>query len=246
MKVARTADDIDRALKGELHIVLSTEGAHYLGGELRFLNLAYNKGIRQIGLGHFVEGDILDVRTEPAKLGGLSEFGKRVIHRCNALGVLIDLAHASEKAAAQALQTSSQPMLWSHTNITASPFVFENQKPHKTLMSVGIDNAKTIAAKGGVIGIWPTRADFDTLDAYIDGLQAAASMVGVDHIAFGTDMHGLSTQATMMTDYSSMRAIVNRMLAKNIPEAVVKKIASENYGRLLKTVFNGRTAPDPT
>ena len=114
------------------------------------------------------------------------------------------------------------------------------------MMSLGVENAKTLAAKGGVIGIWPSRSDFDTPDAYIDGLQAAASMVGVDHIAFGTDMHGLSTQATMMTDYSGMRAIVNRMLAKNMPEAVVKKVASENYGRLLKTVLNGRTAPEPT
>ncbi len=245
LKIARTADDIDRALKGELHIVLSTEGAHYLGGELRFLNLAYNKGIRQIGLGHFVEGDILDVRTEPAKLGGLSEFGRTVIQRCNALGILIDLAHSNENSASQALQTSSQPMLWSHSNITASPFVFENTKPHKTMMSLGLDNAKILASKGGVIGIWPSRSDFDTPDAYIDGLQAATSMIGADHIAFGTDMQGLSTQATMMTDYSGMRDIVNRMLAKNMPEVVVRKVASENYGRLLKTVFNGRTAPDP-
>ena len=245
LKIARNADDIDRALNGELHIVLSTEGAHYLGGELRFLNLAYIKGIRQIGLGHFVEGDILDVRTEPAKLGGLSEFGKRVIHRCNALGILIDLAHANENAASQALQTSSQPMLWSHSNITKSPFVFENTRPHKTMMSLGLDNAKTLAAKGGVIGIWPSRSDFDTPDAYIEGLQAATSTIGEDHVAFGTDMQGLSTQATMMTNYSGMRDMVNRMLAKNMPEAVVKKVASENYGRLLKTVMNGRTASEP-
>ena len=112
-------------------------------------------------------------------------------------------------------------------------------------MSVSLQNAKVMAARGGVIGVWPSRFNFDNPDAYVAGLQAAVEMVGADHVAFGTDMQGLSTQATMMTDYSGMRDIVNRMLAKNMPEAVVRKVASENYGRLLKTVFNGRTAPDP-
>ena len=243
IRIVRNAQDVDRALAGELRLVISTEGAHYLGGDIAYLELAYSRGVRQIGLGHFVEGDITDVRTEPPKIGGLSTFGKDVIRRCNALGILVDLAHSTDTAVAQALETSTQPMLWSHSNITRIPSSWNTGG--NQVMSVSLQNAKVMAARGGVIGVWPSRFNFDNPDAYVAGLQAAVEMIGADHVAFGTDMQGLSTQATMMTDYSGMRDIVNRMLAKNMPEAVVRKVASENYGRLLKTVFNGRTAPDP-
>ena len=243
IRIVRNAQDVDRALAGELRLVISTEGAHYLGGDIAYLELAYSRGVRQIGLGHFVEGDITDVRTEPPKIGGLSSFGKDVIRRCNALGILVDLAHSTDTAVAQALETSTQPMLWSHSNITRIPS--SRNTGGNQVMSVSLQNAKVMAARGGVIGVWPSRFNFDNPDAYVAGLQAAVEMIGADHVAFGTDMQGLSTQATMMTDYSGMRDIVNRMLAKNMPEAVVRKVASENYGRLLKTVFNGRTAPDP-
>ena len=244
IRIVRTAQDIDKALAGELRLVISTEGAHYLGGDIAYLDLAYSRGVRQIGLGHFVEGDITDIRTEPPKIGGLSAFGKDVIRRCNVLGILVDLAHSTDAAVAQALATSTQPMLWSHSNITRIPSFWNNGGKNQS-MSVSLDNAKVMAERGGVIGVWPSRFNFDNPDAYIDGLQDAIGMVGADHVAFGTDMHGLAPSSTMMTDYSGMRAIVNRMLAKNIPEAVVKKVASENYGRLLKTVMNGRTASEP-
>ena len=72
LRLLRTAQDVDRALAGELHIVLSTEGAQYLGGDVEFVDAVYGWGVRQIGLGHFVEGDLLDIRTEAPKLGGLS------------------------------------------------------------------------------------------------------------------------------------------------------------------------------
>jgi len=244
IRIVRNAQDVDRALAGELRLVISTEGAHYLGGDIAYLELAYSRGVRQIGLGHFVEGDITDVRTEPPKIGGLSAFGKDVIRRCNALGILVDLAHSTDAAVAQALETSTQPMLWSHSNITRIPSFWNNGGKNQS-MSVSLDNAKVMAERGGVIGVWPSRFNFDNPDAYVAGLQDAIAMVGADHVAFGTDMQGLSPSSTMMTDYSGMRDIVNRMLAKNMPEAVVRKVASENYGRLLKTVFNGRTAPDP-
>jgi hypothetical protein len=38
-----------------------------------------------------------------------------------------------------------------------------------------------------------------------------------------------------------MREIVNLMLASNMPETTVRKVAGQNYARLLKTVMQGRT-----
>jgi membrane dipeptidase len=240
LRLLRTAQDVDRALAGELHIVLSTEGAQYLGGDVDFVDAVYGWGVRQIGLGHFVEGDLLDIRTEAPKLGGLSDLGRQVIRRCNALGIVVDLAHATDQAVAHALEVSTQPMLWSHSAIARQPTDWRTRG--NQVMSIGLPNAQELAKRGGVIGVWPSRFNFDNQQAYVAGLQEAIAMVGEDHVAFGTDMHGLAPASTMIDNYSGLRDIVNRMLAANMPESTVRKIAGENYARLLKAVFQARQA----
>jgi microsomal dipeptidase-like Zn-dependent dipeptidase len=75
----------------------------------------------------------------------------------------------------------------------------------------------------------------------VAALSEAVAMIGEDHIAFGTDMQGLAPASTMMTTYNGMREVVNLMLASNMPEATVRKLAGENYARLLKTVMQARS-----
>ena len=239
LRLVLNPEHVDMALQGQLHIVLSTEGAHFLGGDVNYLDVVYAQGVRQIGLGHFLEGDLLDIRTEVPKLGGLSSFGRSVIARCNSLGILVDLAHSTDQAVAQALEASTQPMLWSHSAITRQATDWRSRSKH--IMSVSLANAKTMAQRGGVMGIWPSRFNFNDPRAYVEALGEAVSMVGEDHIAFGTDMQGLAPAHTMMENYAGMRDIVNLMLASNMPETTVRKVAGENYARLLKTVLQGRT-----
>ena len=38
IRIVRNAQDVDRALAGELRLVISTEGAHYLGGDIAYLD----------------------------------------------------------------------------------------------------------------------------------------------------------------------------------------------------------------
>ncbi len=238
LRLIRSADDVDLALKGQLHVVLSTEGAHFLGGDPTYLDLVYSQGVRQVGLGHFLEGDLLDIRTEAPKIGGLSALGREVILRCNQLGIVIDLAHSTDQAVAQALEVSQQPMLWSHSAITRRATDWRSRNNH--IMSVSLANAKVLAQRGGLIGIWPSRFNFKDSRAYVAALGEAVSELGEDHVAFGTDMQGLAPMHTMMDSYSGMREVVNLMLSSNMPETTVRKVAGENYARLLKTVLNAR------
>ena len=240
LRMALNPEHVDYALQGQLHIVLSTEGAHFLGGDVNYLDVVYAQGIRQIGLGHFLEGDLLDIRTEAPKIGGLSDFGRSVIARCNNLGILVDLAHSTDQAVAQALEVAKQPMLWSHSAIALQATDWRSRSNH--IMSVSLANAKTMAQRGGVIGMWPSKFNFNDPRAYVHALGEAVAMIGEDHVAFGTDMQGLAPQHTMLESYTGMREIVNLMLATNMPEKTVRKVAGENYARLLKTVMQGRTS----
>ena len=237
--LVRSAEDVELALKGQLHIVLSTEGAHVLGGDPNYLDVLHTQGFRQVGLGHFLEGDLLDIRTEAPKIGGLSALGREVISRCNQLGIVIDLAHATDQAVEQALEVSKQPMLWSHSAIARQATDWRSRSNH--VMSVSLANAKVLAQRGGLIGMWPSRFNFKDPRAYVGALGEAVAELGEDHVAFGTDMQGLAPAHTMMDAYPGMREVVNLMLASNMPETTVRKVAGENYGRLLKTVLQGRT-----
>ena len=70
LRMALNPEHVDLALQGQLHIVMSTEGAHFLGGDVNYLDVVYENGIRQIGLGHFLEGELLDIRTEAPNWAG--------------------------------------------------------------------------------------------------------------------------------------------------------------------------------
>src|SRR5439155_6784908 len=51
---------------------------------------------------------------------GLTPFGADVIRACNRLGIVCDVAHATEKTVKQAVKVSSKPLLLSHTALHGS------------------------------------------------------------------------------------------------------------------------------
>src|SRR5262249_53537916 len=95
LKIVLTAADVDLALKGEPHVVLSFEGANFLDNDLAQLQAAYDQGVRHIQLVHYTRNTIGDFQTERPEHSGLSAFGKKIVEECNRLGILIDLAHGT-------------------------------------------------------------------------------------------------------------------------------------------------------
>ena len=72
LKIARTPADIDLALKGDPHIVLSVEGATFVDDDLGQLKVAYDAGIRHIQLVHYIRNAIGDFQTERPEHNGLT------------------------------------------------------------------------------------------------------------------------------------------------------------------------------
>lgn len=229
---------IEKALKGEIRVVLSTEGAYFIEGDLNNLQKAYDLGFRQMGLGHFVESELTDVRTEQPKIGGLSSFGKAVITRCNALGILIDLAHSTDQAVEQALEISKSPMLWSHSTIISRKSSYRSSR--EEIMALYKGTAIKLAAKGGVVGIWPSLVNYSSIASYGDGIRRLIDWVGEDHLAFGTDMDGLGPFTLMHNHYADLSKAREYMASKGVSESTLHKISIGNYARILKEVFDAR------
>jgi len=240
LKIVKEPADVDLALKGDPHVVLAVEGASFLDDDIGQVQAAYDAGIRHIQLVHYIRSTIGDFQTEKPEHSGLSEHGKKVVQECNRLGILVDLAHSTADAVGQALAISTVPMVWSHSSVTRT------RKPAWTLPAwqarqLSLEGARAIAAKGGVVGLWALRTDVGpTPEAYADRLWEMADWLGEDHAAFGTDMNGLL--GPVLASYADLRHVVEYWERWRRSETRIRKLAIENYARVLKQAMAGRKA----
>ncbi|MDO7874247.1 membrane dipeptidase [Hymenobacter sp. ASUV-10] len=173
--------------KRQPSVIQSVEGGHFLEGKLERLQVAYDRGLRHLGLLHDHDAAVPlgDVFTNPAQWGGLTSFGASVIRECNRLGILVDLSHANAEAVAAALKVTTKPVLISHTGLDTqlgnNPNFARMMKPR--LLSR--EQAKIVADTGGVIGVWTHLAD-SALE-YAQNVRALVEVVGIDHVCIGTD-----------------------------------------------------------
>ena len=168
-------------------VIQSIEGGHFLEGYLERLEEAYKRGLRHLGLLHDNDASVPlgDVYTNPAKLGGLTAFGAKVIKECNRLGILVDLAHASNVTANAALKMATRPVIISHTSLNTqlgqNPVMANMMRPRL----ITKEQAKIVADAGGVIGVWTHLADTPLL--YAQNIRALVEVIGIDHVCLGTD-----------------------------------------------------------
>ena len=141
--LALSADDICKAYRsGQLALVLHFTGA-WINGSLAVLRNYYRLGVRGLQVAITDNGDWIDSSVEPDGKG-LSEFGRDVITEMNRLGMLVDVSHASDRATAAILETTTRPVIASHSNARALCNIRRNLTDRLV---------KKIADSGGVIGI---------------------------------------------------------------------------------------------
>jgi membrane dipeptidase len=240
LKIALTPDDIDNALAGEPHVVLTVEGATFIEDDPRPLERAYELGVRSVQLVHYIENPLGDFQTEPPIHDGLTPLGLKVVAECNRLGILVDVAHCTDAAVRQALEASTQPVIWSHSSVTRTRT--PNWKmPVWQARQLSFDTAKLMADKSGVVGLWPMRSDVGaTPEAYAQRLWELGEWLGDDHAAFGTDINAISRPA--IGSYADLQKVVRYWQKAGFPAASIEKLAIGNFARVLKTAMSGRQA----
>ncbi|WP_317171780.1 dipeptidase [Spirosoma validum] len=165
----------------------ANKGCHFLEGQLERVEEAYKRGVRHLGRLHDNDASVPlgDVYTNAAQFGGLTTLGKDVIKKCNQLGILIDLAHASDETLNAALKVATQPVIISHTGLNTqlgnNPFMAKMMRPRL----ISKEQAKIVADAGGLIGVWTHLAD--TPLAYSQNIRGLVDAIGIDHVCIGTD-----------------------------------------------------------
>ena len=236
LKIVRAPGDVDLALSGRPHIVLAVEGANFIETDARRVKTAYDLGLRHLQLVHYTRNTLGDIQTEPSEHQGLAQLGKQIIRECNRLGILVDLAHCTQAAIADALAISRTPVVWSHGSVTRAPPAGPSAAVWRR-RQLSLDTAREIVRKGGVVGLWSLTVDIGkTPEAYADRMMELAEWLGDDHVAFGTDLNGLGPYS-VLSGYGDLRRIVDHWQRRGIDETRIRKLASGNYARVLKAAL---------
>jgi len=198
------------------------EGAHALEGDIDNLERLFDQGLRIVGLTHFFDnelgGSLHGIRND-----GLSNFGKAVVRRANELGMIIDVAHASPTMVADVLAVSTAPVILSHGGVSGTC-----ESPRNLPDSL----MREIAAKGGLIGIGYFKGVVCDIspDGIIKAIRYAIDLLGVDHVALGSDYDGT---VAVSFDTSELAVLTETMLQAGFSEHEIRSVMGENVKRFL-------------
>ena len=238
LRLVLTARELDEARSARPSVIVTAEGADFLEGRLERLDDAHARwALRHLQLTHYRVNELGDIQTEPPVHGGLTPFGADVIRRCNRLGIVVDVAHGTIDLVRQAAAVTDKPLVLSHTSLSAAP------GPHSRLISP--EHARLIAGTGGVIGIWPPASIFPDLPAMAAGIARMADVVGIAHVALGTDMNGLVGPSTFKS-YRDLPALADALSSHGFGPDDVRGVLGGNYARIFRASLGGDGEPAPS
>jgi microsomal dipeptidase-like Zn-dependent dipeptidase len=229
LRLIRTPADLDRLLadrasgRKEVGAMLSIEGLQDLEGKLANLDKLHDAGFRMAGLAHFFDNDVAGSMHGVDK-GGLTPLGRQAVQRMEALGMVVDLAHASHAAVADVLALATRPVVSSHGGVQATCKVNRNLTD---------DEVRAIARTGGVIGIGYWQGAVCSLDPK-DVARAIAyvrDLVGIDHVGLGSDFDGSTTTGF---DASGIVAVTQALMSSGFSEDDIRKVMGGNVLRVLR------------
>lgn len=151
--LVRNSKELQQAIKNKkLAAMFGVEGGHMIEGKLENLDKLYARGTRYLTLTWnnspgWATSAMLEVSKKDSLAHvqkGLTDFGKQVIRRMNELGMMVDLSHVGEQTFWDAIQTTTKPVMVSHSNAYALCPSFRNLKDEQII---------AVGKNGGVIDL---------------------------------------------------------------------------------------------
>lgn len=194
--IARSAADIDLAAEsGRTAILLGSQNASPVEDRIRYVELFAHMGLRVMQLTYNNQNAVGGSCYEPVD-SGLTRFGKELVREMNSVGMLIDLSHVGEKTSFEAVDASEVPVAVTHANPSE---LYEHPRNKSTAF------LKYLSQSGGVLGLatYPNIAGpwAETSDKWAEMVERTVDIVGIDHVAVGTDL----AENSSMSDLDWMR-----------------------------------------
>jgi microsomal dipeptidase-like Zn-dependent dipeptidase len=232
LRVIRTRGDLDRFLADRARdpklvaALLGIEGLHVLEGQLANVDVLFAAGFRMMGLAHFFDNEVAG-SAHGAEKGGVTALGRQVIARMEALGIALDLAHASPIAVDDALALATRPLVVSHTGV---------QGTCPGPRNLSDDQLRRIAGQGGVVGIgfFPGAVCGTEVADVVRAALYAQKVAGAGAVAFGSDWDGATSTPF---DAAGVARLSEGLLAAGMSESDLRALAGDNALRVLRTTL---------
>jgi len=234
-QLVRTASDLDSFKQ---KIILHLEGLNVFDGSpvaWAQLRSWVQSGVRSIGTHWNVENSLGGGTLQPES--PLTDLGREMISFLEQHNMLFDLAHMGRQSFADAVQLTNRPLYVSHGNADA---VCPNVRNYTD------GQLRQIAETDGVIGVFFAgrfvggKEEANQIEDVIAHITHMRDLIGVRHIAIGTDLGGIVSQS--VTDLNCVNDVPNlysALRAANYSESDIELIAWKNADRVLRAHLGG-------
>jgi membrane dipeptidase len=149
VKVANSSQLYKAVKQNKIAAMFGIEGGHMIENDLDKLAYFYQRGARYMTLTWnnstpWATSAYDETFNKELTHKGLTDFGKQVVQKMNEMGMLVDVSHVGVQTFGDVLQTTTKPVIASHSSVYA---LCQHQR------NLNDEQIKAIAKNGGVIQV---------------------------------------------------------------------------------------------
>ena len=250
LMLATCAEDfLEAARQNKLAILMSFEGAEPVSSCM-MLHGFYAMGVRGLGLAWSRRNPAADGCDFMGglKKGGLTSYGVDLVHEAEKLSMLIDVSHLSDEGVEDVLNSTSCPIIATHSNARS---IAGNNRNLTDAQMREIARRDGMAGLNGCSIIVSETKEGASREKLMEHMDHMIDVMGEDHVGFGFDFCDQFLTSSSPKDLTRMPYVsfdlvgghgalpefIEELRAHGYIEERLKKVAGENWLRLFKNTF---------
>jgi membrane dipeptidase len=231
----RDASDIDRAqATNRTGVILGWQNSAGFGDHLPFVPIFAELGLKVVQI-TFNTANSAGSGCYETNDSGLTDFGRELVHALNEHRIALDLTHVGDRTASDVVETSSRPVLYSHSCPRALRDHFRN-KTDKDM--------RRVCERGGIVAV-ATLPHYlpgglnSTVDDMASAIIHVMNVVGQDGVAVGTDLTP-GQPGSFMEFVSRDKGRGRKLIDYSTPPVLEGMATFRDYGNVVKALERKR------
>ena len=239
LSVIKTHSDFIECKKnGKVAVIVHFEGAEAINRDLSNLEFYYSKGLRSIGLVWSRSNDFANgvpfCYPSTGDIGeGLTDLGKKLVKKCDKMGIIVDLAHINEKGFFDVTEIYEKPLIVSHTGANELCRISRNLTDRQLQAVEDSNGVVGIYFAGEMLSKTAKLRKPQKLELIVQHIDYIADKFGIEHVVLGSDFDGCILPEDLK-DCSEVQKIFIELKKLGYTHSDLEKIAYKNWFRVIK------------